>query len=107
MLNIISIVLGPRQISFLPDLLFVFFKGNCNLPLGLEDKSIPDSDITASSELDQDHAPSRGRLNTVGSGSLQGAWSPKQKVLGEWIQVGVNRTIFPRLTVRLHLYGLA
>ena len=63
------------------------FLARCNSPLGLEDKSIPDSDITASSEWDRYHCPKLARLNTVETGLYQGAWSAKFRIPGEWLQV--------------------
>ncbi|KAL9982722.1 hypothetical protein ACROYT_G004805 [Oculina patagonica] len=65
--------------------------GECNSPLGLEDKSIPNSDITASSKWDNYHGPERGRLNTVLSGYYKGAWSAKHRVVGEWIQINLRK----------------
>ncbi|RMX56564.1 hypothetical protein pdam_00007201 [Pocillopora damicornis] len=62
------------------------FSGQCNSPLGLEDKSIPDTDLTASSVYGIYYGPERARLNTVRSGSYKGAWSPRYAYRGEWIQ---------------------
>ena len=61
--------------------------GQCSSPLGVEDRSIPDSDITASSEYNTHHAPRLGRLNNVETGDDQGAWCASARVQGEWIQV--------------------
>ena len=65
----------------------ILFPGECDLPLGVEDNSIQDSDMTASSIWDLHHAPNLGRLNNVRSGYYKGGWSAKAALPGEWIQV--------------------
>ena len=59
----------------------------------MEDKTIPDSDLTASSEWpgNLDHGPRLARLNLVRSDYYQymGAWSAHYIIVGEWIQVSV------------------
>lgn len=78
------------QISF--KFCFHYFEDECNTPLGMEDKTISDSDLTASSEYPGlDHGPRLARLNLVRSDYYQyvGAWSPHYKIVGEWIQVSV------------------
>ncbi|KAJ7370383.1 hypothetical protein OS493_032559 [Desmophyllum pertusum] len=65
--------------------------GQCNTPLGLEGKSIPDSDITASSQFNEYHVPSLCRLNTVNVGDLVGAWAARYKIPGEWIQINLRK----------------
>lgn len=77
------------------------FSGQCNSPLGLEDKSIPDTDLTASSVYGIYHGPERARLNTVRSGSYKGAWSPRYAYRGEWIQVH-KLEIYCSFSVTLH-----
>ncbi|XP_020614238.1 lactadherin-like [Orbicella faveolata] len=64
--------------------------GQCSSPLGLEDRSIPDPDITASSEVSIYYGPRLGRLNNVESGSDQGGWCGLVK-LGDWIQVNLRK----------------
>ena len=44
-------------------------KGDCDSVLGIKNRSIPDSSITASSQLSPNHAPSLARLD-----NQQGAW---------------------------------
>ncbi|XP_030847156.1 retinoschisin [Strongylocentrotus purpuratus] len=61
-------------------------------PLGLESGAIPDSSLTASSEWDTDHSPSRGRLNIARIGLLRGGWSAKINDLNQWIQVDLLET---------------
>ena len=65
----------------------ILFTGQCDLPLGVEDNSIQDSDMTASSVWDLNHVPSFGRLNKVRSGYYIGGWAAKIVLPGEWIQV--------------------
>lgn len=58
----------------------------------MEDKTISDSDLTASSEHPGwDHGPRLARLNLVRSDYYQymGAWSAHYRIVGEWIQVSV------------------
>ncbi|KAL9982723.1 hypothetical protein ACROYT_G004806 [Oculina patagonica] len=66
-------------------------EGQCDSPLGVEDKSIPDSDITASSEYNINHGKNRVRLNTVETGNYQGAWCPRFNIPGEWIQINLRK----------------
>ena len=77
------------------------FSGQCNSPLGLEDKSIPDTDLTASSVYGIYYGPERARLNTVPSGYYKGAWSPRYAYRGEWIQVH-KLEIYCSFSVTLH-----
>ena len=59
----------------------------CDSPLGMEDRRIPDSQITASSEYDSNHGPTNARLNRPADGSTIGAWSARTNDLLPWIQV--------------------
>ena len=58
-------------------------------PLGLESGAIPDSSLTASSEYDANHVPSRGRLNIARDGVLSGGWSAEINDVNQWIQVSL------------------
>ena len=60
-------------------------------PLGMEDKQITDEAITASSELDEFHGPSRGRLNTKPEGEQMGAWAAKDNDENQWLQVDLGK----------------
>ena len=64
----------------------------CPSKLGIEDGSILDSQLTASSVYDSNHGPERARLNGVKSGNLKGAWSAASDSLDEqqWIRVDFN-----------------
>ncbi|XP_020605733.1 lactadherin-like [Orbicella faveolata] len=63
---------------------------DCDWPLGIQSKYIPNSDMTASSEWAADYGPSYARLNIpVGWGKAR-AWSAKTNDLGQWIQVNLR-----------------
>jgi len=63
------------------------FSDHC--PLGMEDKSINDSQISASSQWNSDYPPKKGRLNSISDGSGYAAWVPAQNT--GWIQVDLLR----------------
>ena len=66
--------------------LFIFVAVS-RLPLGVSDKRIRDSALSASSFWDRYHAASRGRLHICKSGRFRGAWSARRNVRGQWLQV--------------------
>ena len=70
--------------------LFVFYKG-CSYPLGMENRDLPDAQITASSEYDATHGPSNGRLNFKAGGGKTGAWSAKTNDVHQWLQVDLGQ----------------
>ena len=45
----------------------------------MEKRVIPDYDITASSQWNENHAPYHGRLNNHKSGDMIGAWVPEKQ----------------------------
>ena len=57
----------------------------------MENKTILDSQITASSMWSANHSPARARLHTVRVGRDRGAWSAKTNDLGQWIQVDLGQ----------------
>lgn len=63
----------------------------CSDALGMQDRSIPDASITASSMWTHTHGPHRARLNNVRQGSMTGSWSAKTNDKGQWIQVKLNK----------------
>ncbi|EDO33337.1 predicted protein, partial [Nematostella vectensis] len=63
---------------------------NCTTALGLENKNIPDSGLTASSEWNKDYTAARARLNIKKQGSLSGAWSTKTNDGSQWLQVNLG-----------------
>ena len=59
------------------------------MPLGLEDKRIPDSAFTASSSYNN-HEPSLARINLLSDGKHVGAWCPKRKIPNQWLQIDLG-----------------
>lgn len=70
-----------------------FFFAECLQPLGMENKYIPDSQITASSEWNRNHGPSNGRLNFQAGRGRTGAWSAKTNDVNQWLQVDLGQKI--------------
>lgn len=66
--------------------LFIFVAVS-RLPLGVSDKRIRDSALSASSLWDRYHAASRGRLHICKLGRFRGAWSARRNIRGQWLQV--------------------
>ncbi|KAK2560505.1 Thioredoxin domain-containing protein 3-like protein [Acropora cervicornis] len=73
-------------------------------PLGMEDGSIPDDAIKASSELDDQHSASRARLNAKPAEEKMGAWVPLESDENQWLQVDLGKVT--RLT-KIALQGEA
>ncbi|XP_077301653.1 discoidin domain-containing receptor 2-like [Arctopsyche grandis] len=65
---------------------------HCGAPLGMENRAIPDQNISASSSFDDGNVgPQHGRLRSESHG---GAWCPKEQVTtdsDEWLQVDLGR----------------
>ncbi|XP_054025587.1 coagulation factor VIII [Dryobates pubescens] len=65
---------------------------SCSMPLGMENRGIPDERISASSystNVFSSWSPSHGRLNLQGRTN---AWRPKSNSLNEWLQVDFEVT---------------
>ena len=62
----------------------------CSVPLGMEDRRIPDSAITASSSVNSSHGPSNARLNFLNKGSDISAWCPKSSSENQWLQIDLG-----------------
>lgn len=60
-------------------------------PLGMENGSIPNDAIKASSELDEPHSASRARLNTKPEAEMMGAWVPLENNENQWLQVDLGK----------------
>lgn len=60
------------------------------MPLGVEDRRIPDSAFRASSEWDRNHRASNARLNRIRKGHRTGAWSSRYNKRGQWIEVDIG-----------------
>lgn len=73
-------------------------------PLGMENGSIPDDAIKASSELDDQHSASRARLNAKPDEEKMGAWVPLESDENQWLQVDLGKVT--RLT-KIALQGEA
>ena len=67
-----------------------FIETVCNKPLGMENKAITDTQLSASSEWvhsEVSHSPPQGRLNYKGRDHLAGAWCPERTDNNPWLQV--------------------
>ena len=53
----------------------------------MESRLIKDSQITASSQWDGNHAAVQGRLNFLAGGGKAGGWSARKNDVKQWIQV--------------------
>ena len=59
-------------------------------PLGMENGAISDAQISASSQLDDNHGPHRARLNRKQEGNKKGAWSSLNNDIYQWLQVDIG-----------------
>ena len=60
------------------------------MALGVESKAIPDNQLTASSQFNNDHGAHRGRLNMQKEGSKRGGWISRHRNLNQWLQVDLG-----------------
>ncbi|EDO37660.1 predicted protein [Nematostella vectensis] len=60
-------------------------------PLGMEDRRIQDSQINSSSDWDGFHRAALARLHNEMSGGDKGAWSAKEKQIGEYLQIDLGQ----------------
>ena len=60
---------------------------NCSSPLGMENRMIPDKNITASSQLSSATGPENSRLNFEATESRECGWRANQNDTKPWIQV--------------------
>ena len=63
----------------------------CKHVLGMQNRRIPNSAITASSMWDVNHGPHLGRLHFTARGSYQGGWSARHNNRYQWFQVDFRR----------------
>ncbi|XP_033113764.1 lactadherin-like [Anneissia japonica] len=63
----------------------------CIDPLGVEDGTISDEQLSASSEYSFWHGAHRGRLNTKADSLAAGAWCSKTNDQNQWIQVDLGK----------------
>ncbi|XP_015776212.1 PREDICTED: uncharacterized protein LOC107354273 [Acropora digitifera] len=69
--------------------------GQCDSPFGMEDGTIGDNDIIASSSFNDSSLASQARLHLTSDNSTAGAWCAAQNKVGEYVQIdlGVVRQI--------------
>ncbi|KAJ7382129.1 oligosaccharide binding [Desmophyllum pertusum] len=60
-------------------------------PLGMQNKDIADSQITASSQFDSNHGATNGRLNFAAGGGKTGAWSSRTNDVNQWLRVDLGQ----------------
>ncbi|XP_066290420.1 discoidin, CUB and LCCL domain-containing protein 2-like isoform X2 [Branchiostoma lanceolatum] len=60
-------------------------------PMGVESGAIPDAQMTASSEYNDNHGPRRGRLYIVNDDGGIGAWCAKTNDGNQWLQVDLGK----------------
>ena len=63
----------------------------------MENLSITDGQIFASSQWDGNHAAIQGRLYFTASGSKQGGWSSRTNDVNQWLQIDL-RNSYTRVT---------
>ncbi|EDO27848.1 predicted protein, partial [Nematostella vectensis] len=74
----------------------ILFYIDCAFALGMENKRILNSQITASSFFGPNHTPWQARLNNqMINGGSTGSWSAQTSTIDEWLQVdlGSEKTI--------------
>ena len=69
---------------------FISNNPGCVASLGVEDGTITDAQITASSRVDGNHAAVQARLNFQADGSKAGAWSALTNDRNQWLQVDLR-----------------
>jgi len=56
----------------------------------VQNREIPDSQISASTERDNQHAVSQGRLNVQETARKAGSWVAKTTDVNQWLQIDLN-----------------
>ena len=56
----------------------------------MEDGSISDGQISASSQLDSSHASIHGRLHFEATASKAGSWSARNNDVNQWLQIDLQ-----------------
>ena len=62
----------------------------CHGALGMENRAISDSRISASSQWDANHAATQARLFYQAAGNKRGAWSARTNDANQWLQVQLH-----------------
>lgn len=67
---------------------FFFVKPlECLEPLGIENGTITDGQLSSSSQLDNAHAAMQGRLKYNATGGSRGSWSAGNNNSSQWLQI--------------------
>lgn len=77
--------------------LYLIQASGCRDSLGMASGAIPDERISVSSQVDNKHAASLGRLHLVRSGSKRGSWAAGTNDTNQWLQVDLG-SIYTRVT---------
>ena len=74
----------------------------CRKALGMENNTITDEQISASSQLDANHATSKGRLKLQAASNNGGSWSAFTIDVNQWLQVdlGNQETMVTRVATQ-------
>ena len=74
----------------------------CRKALGMENNAIADEQISASSQLDANHATSKGRLQFQAASNNGGSWSALTNDVNQWLQVdlGNQETMVTRVATQ-------
>lgn len=75
--------IGPLYVSLIKFLKHLA----CQNALGMENGTISDGQITASSQRNPDHAAIQSRLNLKAKGRKGGAWSALLNDINQWLQI--------------------
>lgn len=60
------------------------------MALGVESGTIPDAQLTASSQHDANHGAHRARLDIQKEGNKRGGWVPRRWGSNQWLQVNLG-----------------
>ena len=68
----------------------LFFSLECQEALGMENGSITDAQISASSQWDANHAAHQGRLHFTARPRKPGSWTPRKDDPHPWLQIDLG-----------------
>ena len=74
------------------ELVFFIIYAVCPVPLGMENGTILDSQITASSVFAPNYAAQQARLHFKAGGGKTGSWSAENNDDSQWLQVDLKQT---------------
>ena len=78
-----------------PDV-FVLLVTDCAAPLGMENGTIQDSEINASSAYNVNFGPQKARLHMKekkGDGGYRAGWMPKTNDVKQWIEINLKKVM--------------